>query len=103
MQGEGVPLKVSLYLNVVRPLLSWLKTSHAKAYGGLLMPGFVFSNIDQGAFHALRPKDLRRRPDFFVGVAASFFSKIGSWRDGVSKFAYLDMNTKLSSIFSSFF
>ena len=27
---------------------------------------------DQGAFHALRPKDLWRRPDFFVGKAASF-------------------------------
>ena len=27
----------------------------------------------QGAFHALRPEDLRRRPDFFAGVAASFF------------------------------
>ena len=24
----------------------------------------------QGAFHALRPKDLRRRPDFFVSVVA---------------------------------
>ena len=29
--------------------------------------------ILQGAFHALRPEDLRRRPDFFAGVAASFF------------------------------
>ena len=29
--------------------------------------------VSQGAFHALRPEDLRRRPDFFVGVAASFF------------------------------
>ena len=26
-----------------------------------------------GAFHALRPEDLRRSPAFFVGVAASFF------------------------------
>ena len=24
----------------------------------------------QGAFHALRPEDLQRRPDFFVGVVA---------------------------------
>ena len=29
----------------------------------------------QGAFHALRPEDLRRRPDFFVGVAASFLQQ----------------------------
>ena len=29
--------------------------------------------VHQGAFHALRPEDLQRRPDFFVGVAASFF------------------------------
>ena len=26
----------------------------------------------QGAFYALRPEDLRRRPDVFVDVAASF-------------------------------
>ena len=26
----------------------------------------------QGAFHALRPEGLRRRPNFFGGVAASF-------------------------------
>ena len=28
--------------------------------------------VSQGAFYALRPEDLRRRPDVFVGVAASF-------------------------------
>ena len=27
----------------------------------------------QGAFHALRPEDLWRRPNFFVSVAASIF------------------------------
>ena len=31
-----------------------------------------------------------------------FFSKIGSWREGVSKSAYLDVNRKSSSIFSKF-
>ena len=29
-------------------------------------------HFNQGAFYALRPEDLRRRPDVFVGVAASF-------------------------------
>ena len=29
----------------------------------------------QGAFHAVGPEDLRRRPDFFVGVAASFLQQ----------------------------
>ena len=54
--------------------------------------------MDQGAFHA-RPEDLQRRPNFFVGVAASIFSKIGLWHDGVSKSAYLDVNVKSSWIF----
>ena len=42
------------------------------------------------------------RHDFFVGVAALFFNKIGSWRDGISKSAYLDMNVKLASMFLQF-
>ena len=29
-------------------------------------------SLGQGAFYALRPEDLRRRPDVFVGVAAAF-------------------------------
>ena len=32
----------------------------------------LFFPFFQGAFYALRPEDLWRRPDVFVGVAASF-------------------------------
>ena len=43
----------------------------------------------QGAFHALRPNDVRRRPDFLLAYLRHFFNEIGSWSDGVSKPACL--------------
>ena len=57
---------------------------------------------NQGAFHAFSPEDLRRRPDFLLAYRRRFFSKIGFWRDGISKSAYLDVIVKFSSIFQQF-